>query len=86
MERYSLDDLNELEEGLGNQICSLLDVADNTWSILKAKEKIEELLSTRNVKTSEVVLVTSGLDKGLSLDVALEKTIKNIELHERLRG
>ena len=80
---YSLDDLNELSEGLGDSISSLLEGAKSWYPFLDAREKIEKLLSAQGIRTDEIFLNKEPA-KGQVLNQALENIGHNLELAGRL--
>ncbi len=83
VDKYTLGDLNELVQGLGDTICSLLEKSTSWWPYLQAKEEIERVLSNAGIKADEVFL-EKGPVKEQVLDQALLKMGHNLEMMGRL--
>ncbi len=83
---YSLADLNELSEGLGNCVERLLEQgARNYAELLKAKEEIIRLLDEIHVAIDEV-LVERGLAAGSTIDAALRTASDNFYFRDAFDG
>lgn len=68
-ERFSLEDLNKLSEGLGDRICSLFDFPNDEYAYREARKKIEELLLANKLESDDV-LVNRGMAEGLTIKEA----------------
>ena len=83
---FSLDDLNELESGLGDNICRLLDDgALNYHSFLSAKKQIEEIFTGLKLNADNV-FVNHGMAKGMTIQVAFERALGAFSFQARLEG
>jgi len=81
--KFSLDDLNELTEGLGDRILTLLDGHRDWWSCQRAEKEVNQLL-TANELTPSDVLVNKGLAEGLTIKTAFENARFIYEFQGRL--
>lgn len=81
--KFSLDDLNELSEGLGDHILALLDGHRDLWSCQRAEQKINQLLTANKLAPSDV-LVNKGLAEGLTIETAFKNAGLSYQLLDRL--
>jgi len=82
--KYTLDDLDELSEGLGKRLCSLLDEGAYGWSrFLSARKKIQKLLVENNLQADDV-FVNHGTAEGQTISQAFEMTERNYQFMDQL--
>jgi len=80
--RFSLDDLNELSEGLGDRICRLIDGHNNYAGSLQAKKEIDGLLATHKLNDDDV-MVNRGLAEGLTIKAAFANASSNYQFQDQ---
>ncbi len=80
--KFSLDDLNELSERLGDRICALLHRHKNWWDYLQAEKEINDLLIANKLSADDV-LVNRGLAEGLTIQTAFENASRNYQFHDQ---
>lgn len=81
--QFNLDDLNELEEGLGDEIQRLIDNGDAHYQAFLKNEKLIKNLLKKQKLLPENISVNRGLADGENLQVALEYAHNNFQFQDR---
>ena len=81
--KFTLQDLNELNSGLGERIFGILERTQGYSSMLSAQSEVEKLLQKENLSPQDI-FVERGLVEGLTISEAYSNAAKNYPFMDQL--
>jgi len=82
-DKYTLQDLNELNPDLGERIFKIIERTQDYASMISAQSEVEELLKKENL-TPQDIFVERGFAEGLTISEAYSNASRNYQFMDQL--